>query len=241
MRSALVALALVAIATGCAPVVPSMVGGRTTPLDSHELGGGAAMRIPLGDLAPPQSAGTELEALALSGPGGVSPVAWWRYGFDRGWDVALLAAGASLRAELRGSTPLAAFTRLIVGASAYGGYAWAEPREAIRGGDGARFGALVPVAIGIDMAGAAELWLGVRAGFEHFEGALYGAGVSADALHRTTLRAGPLVGLAVGIRPLHVMVELICDIEHVRGALADAPIERTGVALVPGFALRFRL
>jgi hypothetical protein len=56
----------------------------------------------------------------------------------------------------------------------------------------------------------------------------------------SAFRAGAFLGLAVGIRRVHVLAELAADYEYWRGALGGVAIERQGLALTPGFALRIR-
>ncbi|MDQ3032869.1 MAG: hypothetical protein M3Y87_10665 [Myxococcota bacterium] len=236
---ALAIAALITLACGCAPAMPMMLGGRTTPQGRVDLGLGGAVRIPTGDLVPREMPVGAEELLAFAEPGGIVPVAWARWGFLRSWDAGLFVSGTTARLELIGGTSLSRFIRLIGGIAPYGGYAISETRQGVGGGEGWRVGGIAPLAIALDLGGLFEAWLGARVGFEHAEG-MVGAESMRTAGNLTAFRAGAFLGLAVGLRRVHVVAELAADYEHWRGALGGVPIERQGLALTPGFALRLR-
>lgn len=238
-RAAIVsAFALASVA--CAPAAPMLLGGRTTPRDRVDVGLGGAVRVPLGDLEPrAMPAGAE-EVLAFAEPGGASPVALARWGVVRHAHLGLSATGSTARLELMGEARLSTFIRLMYGIAPYGGYAWSDARQGTGGGEGWRVGALAPLAITMEAAGVIEGWLGARVGFEHADGSV-GAETMRSAGHLSAFRAGLFLGIAAGIRRVHVMVELAADYEYWVGALGGMAIERQGIALTPGFALRIRL
>ncbi|MGB5809907.1 MAG: hypothetical protein WBG86_05205, partial [Polyangiales bacterium] len=56
------------------------------------------------------------------------------------------------------------------------------------------------------------------------------------------VRIGPVVGMALGVRRFHALVELTAAYEHWSiGDPDGSRLRRNGVALIPGFALRLRL
>lgn len=242
-RPLALALACLALA-GCAAPQPMFLGGRTTPRDRADLGVGGAARIPLADLQPPERPVNGEQLLHHAEAGGVAPVAWGRWGFAEDWSAGLLLSGTGLRLDVVGELRLSQFVRLIGGLMPYGGYARSEtpdPATLVASpSEGWRVGALAPIAIGVDMGGVIEGWLGARVGFEHVEGAL-GPEEMRTSGNLSAFRGGLVLGIAAGLRRLHVIVELAADYEYWRGALAGAEIERHGVALTPGFAIRLRL
>lgn len=245
LAAALLCLAALCAAAigGCAPAVPTLLGGGSTPADRVDLGVGGAVRAPVGDLVPPESATPapgERELLAFAEPGGVVPVAWARYGIARRWALGVLASGSTARLELIGEARLSPFLRLVGGIAPYGGYAIAERRQDVGGGEGWRAGALAPLAIAFAGGGVLEGWLGVRAGFEHAEGDVGPDGMRVPG-NLSAFRAGGFVGIAAGLRRVHVVVELAADYEYWRGALGGVALERQGLALTPAFALRIRI
>ena len=217
-----------------------LLGGRTTPRDRVDLGLGAAMRVPLADLEPRAMPEGAEEVLAFAEPGGVAPVALARWGFVRHGSLGLSASGSTARVELIGEVRLSPFLRLMYGVAPYGGYAWSNPRQGTGGGEGWRVGALAPIALTMDGAGIIEGWVGARLGFEHADGSI-GVEMMRSAGHLSAFRGGVFLGLAAGIRRVHVMIELAADYEYWVGALGGMAIERQGVALTPGVALRIRL
>jgi hypothetical protein len=227
--------ALLALLASCAPALSSFTGGRTTPNGREDLALGASVRAPLGDLARP----TDGPLLGLMSPGGVVPAGFFRIGLAPGWDLGVLVAGPNGRLELRTSVRLSSFVRFIGGVSAYGGGVTRDASDVQGRGDGFRVGGLVPLVFTLDLGGVFEAWGGVRLGFEHVGGQL----VTGDIVDRgdaTAFRGGLVVGLAIGFRRVHALVELAADYEYWRGQLNDVSFERQGIALVPGFGVRVR-
>ncbi|MGE3636885.1 MAG: hypothetical protein AB7P00_43680, partial [Sandaracinaceae bacterium] len=62
------------VATGCATVLPSLAGGRVTPCGRVDVAGGAAVRVPVGDLVAQVTPDDVERSLAVAGPGGVAPL-----------------------------------------------------------------------------------------------------------------------------------------------------------------------
>lgn len=227
---------------GCAPAAPMLSGGQTTPVDRVDLGLGGAFRAPTLDLAP-RSGGEEPRAerlMQFAEPGGVAPVAWMRWGIDEQWDFGVMASSSVLRLEARSeSVVLPAYAaRAFWGISPYGGYARSDRvGEGDSAAEGWRIGALAPLGLALALGGIVEGWGGVRLGFEHAEGDLGNAQPSGSA---NGFRAGVFLGFAAGFRRVHALIELVIDYEYWAVEIGDAALERQGLALTPGWALRIR-
>lgn len=237
VRSASLALSLAAL--GCAPALPTLSGGSTTPSDRSDLVVGAAARAPALDLGRTDVPGDD-ELLRLTGPGGVVPVGAFRLGLDA-LDVGVIVAGTDGRVEVRASGALSSALYWHVGAAVGAGYRRAEglvngEGDVLSGLEGYRVSGFVPAGLGLAIAGLFEAWGTLRLGFDRLEGWM-ADGRFGDAW---VLRAGLALGLGVGFRRLHVLIELPVDVEHARGQLAGAGIERTGLVLTPAVALRVR-
>ncbi len=227
------------LAVGCAPAMPSISGGRTTPHDRADLALGIAARAPALDLSRTDVAGTD-ELLRLTGPGGVVPVGAFRIGVDS-VELGAIVAGTEGRLELRAGGPISAIAHWHVGAALGAGYRRAEPQagalgEALGEVEGHRLGLLVPVGVGVTLGGVFEVWGTLRLGADRLEGWVQ-PGRFGEAW---ALRAGLAVGLGVGFRRVHVLLELPVDVERVTGQLAGSPLERSGLVLTPTAALRLR-
>jgi hypothetical protein len=219
-----------ALFVACAPVAPMLTGGRTTPRDRTDLALGAAVRVPVGDMVV-QSALDDLDrTLALGAGGGAAPIGFVRYGLTEDLELGGEITPSQLRATLRGQLPLGSLGLLNLGIAPFGGYALEGDALAARGG------ALATLAVTLDISSIYEAWIGVRVGVEHAAGEL---GESSLAL--TGLRTGGAVGIGIGFRRFHVLIELAVDHELWWGSLDDSSIQRNGVVLTPAFAFRLRL
>jgi len=220
-------LALLSLA-GCAPALPSFAGGSTVPTGRSDLAAGAAYRIPVGDLSP-EAMGAELDqALSFGAPGGATPVAFVRHGLGPRADLGVEATASSARGHLRGRLPLGTVS-FLYGIAPHVGVAHDETSAV-------RVGGTVPLVIALDLFSLYEAWIGARITVEHIAGDLGPSSVSL-----TGLRTGGVVGLAVGFRRFHVMMELGVDHELWTGSLGDISIGANGLVLTPAFAVRLRL
>ena len=218
---------------GCSPAMPSFAGGRTVPAGRSDVALGGAIRVPVGDLVAAEPGNDSDRLLAFGGPGGGAPVAFVRHGIGDDADIGAEIAGSSAHFTLRGQLHLPSGLRVMAGLAPHVGYV---------GGDGnaVRAGGTIPIVLAIDVFSIYEVWLGVRVGLEHVVGELGPEG-AVDAVSVTGLRTGGVVGLAVGFRRFHVLVELAVDHELWTGSLGSISIERSGVVLTPAFAFRLRL
>jgi hypothetical protein len=229
------ALALAGLAlAACAPVGPVLAGGRTTPNDRSDLALGAAVRVPMTDLVP-AAMGPARELTTFGASGGAAPVAAVRHGLNEDVDLGVEAVGSSMRVTLRGQIPIGpAF--LIGGISPEGGLVYSDPREGTMGGSAFRGGATVPLLFALDLFSLYELWIGPRFGLAHIGGDSAGRSVAF-----TGLRAGGVVGMAVGFRRIHLLADLAIDYEHWCGSLGGTGVERDALVLTPAFAIRIRI
>lgn len=238
IRAGFVLVTLAALG-GCATAVPAMSGGATTPRHRTDLGLGGAARVPLGDLRDPDVLDPgDSQYRYAADAGGVVPMAYGRYGLADRWDLGLMVAGATVRAEARFERVLSEGTTrksLIVGMAPYGG--WIPDRD--QSGRGGRVGFEIPFVFGAEIGGLYELWIGARASGEYVFGDFQVSG-SEQRASGGGLRIGPLIGMALGVRRIHALVELTAAYEHWFIDHAGASLDRGGFVLIPGFGVRLR-
>jgi hypothetical protein len=234
----LVLITLAAVG-GCATAVPSMTGGSITPRNRTDIGLGGAARVPLGGLKDPAVVDPgESQYRYAADAGGVVPMAYGRYGLAKNWDLGLMVSGATVRAEARYERALqegTTRTALMVGLAPYGG--WIPDRE--ESGRGGRVGFEVPFVFGVEIGGIYEFWLGLRASGEYVFGDFELSG-SPQRASGAGVRAGPIVGMALGVRRIHALVELTTAYEYWFIQHAGLSLDRGGFVLIPGFGVRFR-
>ena len=199
---------------GCAPGMAPVSGGSTTLSGRHDVGVGASARIPLG----------ENRAAPLSRPrGGMSPLAFFRRGLAGGWDVGLVLSPAGGRVEARHERELRGGSTRVSFSYGTGGwftYSLDEDGDSVPGG-----GLMVPLVFGVDIGGLYEAWSGSVSAMECQAGRQY-------------IRTGALVGLAMGLRWLHVWMELLAEYEWARAGEASPSSQWV---LTPSFGIRARL
>jgi len=233
------ALLTLAALGGCATAMPSMIGASTVPKNRTDFGLGGAARVPLGDLRGPDVPDPgDSEYRYAADAGGVVPMAYGRYGLSSRWDLGLMVSGTTVRAEARyervmreGTTR----TGLVVGMAPYGG--WIPERD--QSGSGGRVGFEVPFAFGVEIGGIYEIWLGARGSGEYVFGDFQISG-SAQSASGAGLRLGPVIGMALGVRRVHALVELTAAYEYWFIDHAGESLDRGGFVLIPGFGIRFR-
>jgi hypothetical protein len=217
-----------------------MSGASTVPKNRTDLGLGGAARVPLGALKDPAVLDPgESQYKYAADAGGVVPMAYGRYGIARNWDLGLMVSGATVRLDARYERVLREGTTrsaLVVGMAPYGG--WIPDRD--QSGSGGRVGFEVPFVYGVEIGGVYELWLGARASGEYVFGDFQVAG-SAQRASGAGLRIGPVIGMALGVRRVHALVELTTAYEYWFIDHAGASLDRGGFVLIPGFGIRLRL
>lgn len=146
--------------------------------------------------------------------GGAVPVAWSRLGLGEVFDMSLGVAGSTIGLEMRSMWKLDEAGEMRLGG------AWRLGFDA----EGRSYGTELPVLLGFGFD-LYELWLGGRFGLAY--------GVDDEMIGS----AGAVVGLAVGIPPVHGMVELTAAYEEAI-FFPEGDVHR--VVLTPAFALRVR-
>jgi hypothetical protein len=235
---ALAALAVASSLVGCAPAVPLLAGSRTTPARRGDVLVGGAVRAPLGTLRRSEQPGeTEAALVALAGRGGAAPVAAARFGLGETLDLGLTVAGGGANVALRLTVPLddAGAGALLFGVAP--GVRW----SGADGLDGAGFDGDIYALVSRSVSGIYEAWAGLRAGVTAAagSGALPGEGPrDASAFG---VRAGAVVGRALGLKTFGGMFELAADYERYTGEVGGRRAAAGGFSLTPAFALRVRL
>jgi hypothetical protein len=229
----------VLIVAGCAPAIPVLGAGSTTPERRGDFALGGAVRIATGELDPANAPPEAVSALGEAASSGVAPVASFRYGVASATDLGVTVAGTLGRLDVRHeivlSEDIIRFVALA-GIGAYGGHMGGGPDD----GAGARVGGDVPLVLGVDAVGLVSAYLGGRIGVEHAWGELGATGARQRAAV-TGFRAGGLFGLALGFRHVHALFELSALYERWSGDVGGAGLEVEGFVLVPAFALRVRM
>ena len=236
VRSALVVL-VVALAA-CAPSAPLLAGARTTPARRGDVLVGAAARVPLSSLRrAEQPSQTESDLLALAGREGIVPVVATRIGLTRRVDLGLTVAGSATNVAVRLTVPLdpGGAGALLLGVAPE--VRWAGPQ----GFSGVGLGADIFAVLSRSFSGVYEVWTGLRLGLI----AASGKGVERpdgpiDA-SAFGVRAGGLIGLALGMKTITGMFELAVDYESYSGEIAGRRAGARGLVVSPAFALRVRL
>lgn len=217
-----------------------MSGGSTTPRNRGDLGLGGAARVPLGDLKDPEVPDPgQSQYQYATDAGGVVPMAYGRYGLAHDWDLSLMVSGATVQAVARHETVLKEGTSrsaLIVGLAPFGG--WIPDRDG--SGSGGRVGFEVPFVYGVDIGGIYEVWLGARASGQYVFGDFQVSG-SEQRASGAGVQVGPVIGMALGVRRVHALIELTAAYEHWFIDHAGESLNRGGFVLIPGFGIRLRL
>lgn len=219
---------------GCAPALPALSGGDTTPLRRTDLTLGAASRVPIGEL---RSASRTGEPLDCFQPGGLSPLAALRVAPFADADLGLRAMASSVELEGRYGFRLSDSVKLIGALLPYAGWLPWQYRESDQFARGFRYGAQSPWVLALSLGGLYEAWVGARAAGEFAAGDRDADGVK---LRAEGLRAGGLMGFGLGFRRLWALAELAADYEWWRVKEGIARHSLRGVSLTPAFALRFR-
>jgi hypothetical protein len=239
-----VAAALVVVA-GCAPASPAFIGGSTTPAHRVDVGFGGAARVATGDLRNGGADATDGSRYRETAEGaGVVPAAYGRYGLRHGFDLGVMAAGTLFRLDVRREHVIDEGTTrpsFVYGLSPLAGYV--GPDDA-GDGQGHRLGLELPLAFAVEFGGVYEAWVGARAAVERVRGAFFrdgGAGGSREDATGVGLRGGGVVGISLGFRRVHTLLELTAAYERWWVDHGGQSLDRGGLVLTPAFALRIRI
>ncbi len=236
-------LVLLSSLGGCAGGGPLMHPARTLTPGKVRLTGGMTSQVATGALARALSqdpAKVETKVAAATVAPGVSPLVAARVGLSSRYEAGLTYFGRGVRLDARRSFPVGKWDlSLGLGATAVlSGGDWAGanvPLHQLRGG-----GVDLPVLFGWESrAGVYHFWAGARAGFEHvIAGGVLASSPTIDTtLVANRLWAGPLLGLAAGLRPVHVAIELSATYQRIWGGYGAEEVSFQGVSLAPSAAL----
>jgi hypothetical protein len=238
LRAAVLAGLCFVASAGCAPSTPLLAGGRTTLRGRGDVLGGAAVRVPLGELRRAEQPGTaETDLLTLAGREGVVPVLATRIGLTPTMDLGLTIAGSAASVAARFTIPLddAEKGALLLGIAPT--VCWTGPQ----GFSAAGFGTDLFAVFSRSFSGIYEVWAGVRAGILAASGKGLERAAGPLEVSAVGLRAGGLVGLALGLKTVTGLFELALDYETYSGSIGGRGASARGVSLTPAFALRIRL
>lgn len=188
---------------------------------------------------PPSNLEAQVAAATVSP--GVSPVVAARVGLASRFEAGLTYFGRGVRLDARRAFPIGKWDlSLGMGASAVlssGDWAASNvPLTQLRGG-----GVDVPVLIGWQSrAGVYHFWAGGRAGYEHVVAGSVFSSTDPNPppmLIANRVWAGPLLGLAAGLRPIHVALEMSATYQRIWGAFGSDQVSLQGISLSPAAAL----
>jgi hypothetical protein len=183
----------------------------------------------------------EAQVAAATVSPGVSPLVAARVGLARRFEAGLTYFGRGVRIDARRAFPIGRWDLSVgMGASAVlAAGEWAAsnvPLTQLRGG-----GVDIPVLVGWESrAGVYHFWAGGRAGYEHvLAGSVFSSTspTPPPTLVGNRMWAGPLLGIAAGLRPLHVALELSATYQRIWGAFGNDQVSLQGVSLSPSAAL----
>jgi hypothetical protein len=221
----------------CAPAMPALSGGETTPAQRVDLTLGGATRIVLGDF---NSDKDDRSALSYAETGGISPLLIARFAVEDEVDLGLRLSGSAAQIEGRFGFQLNGELRIIGSVAPYLG--WLPLRDSItdQKGLGFRYGVDTPWVLAFSAGGIYEAWTGICLSVDGASGSLDEEG-DGTRFSGFGLRPGALIGFAVGFRRLYALIELTVNHEWWRFDQADTKSELSGFSFTPAFALRLRI
>jgi hypothetical protein len=179
---------------------------------------------------------------------GVAPFAAARVGI--GWQAegGLAYTGRGLRADVRRSFDLDehwALSAGIGGSAALYGHQQGGPLQGVDLTSLRGWGADVPVLVGYESDGGLYmLWVGARAGWDEVQiqsaASATPIGSPPLSLSASHFWGGPLLGMAVGFRHVHVAFELDTGYGTVSGDFNGSHVQVTGATVAPSSALWWR-
>ena len=262
-----IAVACSALA-GCGAGLPLLHPARVLPPGEVRAAAGVSSNFALGGFAvathdalrdatmnpnvpgPPGSDPTYAKGavVAASVGAGVAPFAAARVGIGHQAEGGIAYTGRGVRADLRRSFDLSDHWALSVGAGGSAALFAQQQEGALQGVDLSSlhgWGADVPVLVGFESDGGLYmLWLGARGGWEDVSisapASSMPLGTPPLSLSATRFWGGPLLGLAVGFRHLHVALEVDASYGTVSGDYNGSHVQVGGATVAPSSALWWR-
>lgn len=179
---------------------------------------------------------------------GVAPFVGARVGLASAFEAGLSYTGRAVRVDVRRSFDDKALS-LSIGVGGTAALYGRDPgTNALPGVDLSAlkgYGADVPVLVGWQSAGGIyRVWGGARGGFERDSLARLSSepkdpppGAAPITLDATRFYAGGVLGLATGVRHVHVAVELQIAYQGASGTYNGTPVSITGLTITPATAL----
>jgi hypothetical protein len=251
--------------TGCGGGNPLLHPARTLPQGEVRAAAGMSAQFATGDLSQaittaradaagrppgPVSPGSDpayangaLVAAAVAP--GVAPFVGARVGVGSAFEGGLSYTGRGARVDLRRSFPLSPATDFSIGvglsAPFYGGDSGSLPNvdlSKLRG-----YGGDLPILFGWEStAGLYKVWAGARGGYEHVSlenltsDPRPGVPAPGIPLEGDKFWAGAVVGVAVGLRHIHVATELQAAYIWLDGSYNGSGAKVSGLGLTPATA-----
>jgi hypothetical protein len=237
----LAALALAAAAPGCAGGTPLLHPAHVLRPGVASVGAGMSGELVLLPRALADTGQGDLETLSVSP--GVAPWVSGRVGLDGSNEGGLTYTGRLIRVDGRHAFALGAPT-LSVGLGAAAVLA-RRPEHGADATSVAGVGFDAPVLLGFQSQNDVyALWLGPRVGFELLRGKLQGE--ANDPMTREApvldvsgqhLQVGFVLGMRVGLRHLHVAIEVGAAYHRAEGDIGDTSVTLEQATIAPGGAL----
>lgn len=214
-----VAMMFFVMLAACATTSPTFSGGSTTPEARLDFALGSASSFAFG-------------RTRKKNPGQrtLTPLAFARYGLSKTTDASIMMSYAGASFEIR--------REFIVqnGVDRRAFTLGAKPRFQMLGdSDDLLVGIDFPLAFNVEVGGLYELWVGGKFSAGYLNNAdVFFIGSNANA---ETIGAGAFLGLALGFRRVHAMIEINADYQY---WMLDGENKHV-LVLTPAFALRFRI
>jgi hypothetical protein len=179
---------------------------------------------------------------------GVAPFAAARVGVGHEAEGGLAYTGRGVRADIRRSFDLSEQWALSVGIGGSAALYAQQEEGALQGVDLSSlrgWGADLPLLVGYESEGGLYmLWVGARAGWEQVDisspASSTPLGTPPLSLSATHWWGGPLLGLAVGFRHVHVALEIDTSYGTVSGDFNGSHVQVGGATVAPATALWWR-
>ncbi len=261
------ALVLAPLCMGCAGGSPLLHSARALPTGDVRASLGLSANVAGGGLGTDLRRAKEIAATNPNAPGpagsspdyakgalvaaaispGVAPFVSARVGVGNRFDAALSYTGRAVRVDARRSFDSGHYS-LSIGAGGTAALYGRQSGSELSGVDLGSlhgYGADVPILVGWQSTGALyQVWTGLRGGFEHdnisevtSEPKSVTLGTPPLALSVDRFYGGGVLGIATGLRHIHVALEVAANYENVSGSFNGSNVRSQGFSVIPATAL----